>query len=767
MKRVLIVIFSLIVNFLSVSIYAQLKESTSEKDASSPYFLVQGESDVESFPLLLTKADVNIAGVIAEIELTQIYKNDGKKTIEAVYVFPLGTKSAIHAMRMKIGERIIDAEIEETEKARQIYEDAKNDGKVASLLEQKRPNVFQMKVANIMPGDEVEVIVKYTEMLIPEKGIYEYVFPTVVGPRFTGEQKDNEDWTATPYLHEKELPPYKFDIKVNLRTGIPISKVVVPTHNVDIKKEYDQATITLSKKEKYGGNRDFILHYSLKGNKIQTGLLLYPGEEENFFLLMLEPPDRVNIDMVPPREYLFVVDVSGSMHGFPLDVSKALMKKIIEGLRKQDYFNILFFAGGSAVLSPEPLSATSENKKKAIEMVMSQTGGGGTRLLDALNRISSLPKKEGLSRIIVAATDGYISVEKEAFDHIRQNLGENNFFAFGIGSSVNRYLIEGMARAGKGEPFIVINQNEAKEKADKFLDYVKNPLLTDIKSYLKGFDAYDTEPISIPDLFAERPLVLFGKYINARGSIIVTGKTANGNYKKEISIKSSMENRENSAIKYLWAREKIAELDDYAKVGTDVKDEVTRLGLKYHLMTQYTSFVAVDKIIRETGEVVSVKQPLPLPQGVSDYAVGGYPSAPSGLGRGGFMMKSAEYASSAKMEKTKLPASLTEQKIKEPNFYISKATVGPKTNLKKLEELLSGELEAGFETILKNWNLETLTLLLEIEAGKIKKFEIKNYKTSKGKACKECIKKSIKRELNNLKLPADIKGTVELIVNYI
>ena len=765
MKRVLIMIFFLIIGCLSTSVNAQLKESSGESDASSPYFLVQGESDVESFPLLETRADVNIAGVIAEIELTQVYKNDGKKTIEAVYVFPLGTKSAIHAMRMKIGERIIDAEIEETEKARQIYEDAKEDGKVASLLEQKRPNVFQMKVANIMPGDEVEVIVKYTEMLIPEKGIYEYVFPTVVGPRFTGEQKDKEDWTATPYLHEKELPSYKFDIKVNLKTGIPISKVVVPTHNVDIKKEYDHATITLSKKEKYGGNRDFILHYSLKGNKIQTGLLLYPGEEENFFLLMLEPPDRVNINMVPPREYLFVVDVSGSMHGFPLDVSKSLIRDIVNGLRKQDYFNILFFAGGSATLSPEPLPATKENKKKAIEMVMSQTGGGGTRLLDALNRISTLPKKEGLSRIIVAATDGYISVEKEAFDHIRQNLGENNFFAFGIGSSVNRYLIEGMARAGKGEPFIVINQNEAKEKADKFLDYVKNPLLTDIKSHLKGFDAYDIEPISIPDLFAERPLVLFGKYMNARGSIVVTGRTANGNYKKEISIKSSMENRDNSAIKYLWAREKIAELDDYAKVGTDVKEEVTRLGLKYHLMTQYTSFVAVDKIIRETGEIVSVKQPLPLPQGVSDYAVGGYPSAQK-FGLGGAMMKSAEHAPSSRMDKIELSASVTEEKRKKTNFYINKATLAPKTNLKKLEELLSDELEAGLQTILKNWNLETLTLLLDIEAGKIKKFEIKNYKTSKGKTCEECIKKSVGRELNNLKLPVDIKGTVELIVNY-
>jgi len=764
MKRVLIAIFFLVFGLTTSPVYAQLNETAEEKDASSPYFLVQGETDVESFPLLETKAEVNIVGVIAEIELTQVYKNDGKKTIEAVYVFPLGTKSAIHSMRMQIGDRIIDAEIEETEKAREIYENAKDEGKTASLLEQKRPNVFQMKVANIMPGDEVKVIVKYTEMLVPEKGIYEYAFPTVVGPRFTGEQKDKEEWTATPYLHEKENPPCKFDIKVNIKTGIPLSTISVLTHDVDIDKEYDKAEITLSKNEKYSGNRDFILRYSLKGNKIQTGLLLYPGEKENFFLLMLEPPDKVDLNMVPSREYLFVLDVSGSMHGFPLDVTKVLMKDVIGGLREKDYFNILFFSGGSSVLSAEPLPATKENKKKAIEMVMSQTGGGGTRLLNALNRISSLPKREGLSRIIVTATDGYISVEKETFDHIRENLGENNFFAFGIGSSVNRYLIEGMARAGRGEPFIVTNQNEAKEKAQTFLNYIKNPLLTDIKTNFEAFEVYDIEPLNIPDLFAERPLVVFGRYKKADGRIIVTGNTAGKKYRKGINVKNPMEDEKNSAIMYLWAREKIATLDDYGKIGSDVKEEVTKLGLKYHLMTQYTSFVAVDKIVRETGEVVTVKQPLPLPQGVSNYAVGDYSSVQGFRTLGSGMMKAAEFAPTIKTDMSENP--LEEKKTK-PNFYIGKAALGLKTDVKKLEEFLAEELGVSFEVILKNWNLKTLTLLLEIDNGKVMKVTIKDYKTYQGKACEECILKSVERELNNLNLSPDLKGSIELTANYI
>ena len=318
-----------------------------------PYFAVAGDPEVDSFPLLRTEANVNIAGIIADVELTQVYSNDGEKTIEAIYVFPLGTKSAIHAMRMTIGDRVIQAKIEEKTKAQNIYDKAKDEGKVASLLEQERPNVFQMKVANIMPGDVVEVAVSYTEMLVPEEGTYQFVFPTVVGPRYTGEAIGQEaNVGGIPFLHEGEEPPYEFGIAVNLRTGLPLSDIWVASHSVEINKHgADEAEVFLSPEETNGGNRDFILRYSLQDDVIQTGILLYPGEEENFFLMMLEPPERVNMGMVPPREYVFIVDVSGSMNGFPLEVSKTLIKRMITGLRREDYFNIMFFAGGSSALS--------------------------------------------------------------------------------------------------------------------------------------------------------------------------------------------------------------------------------------------------------------------------------------------------------------------------------------------------------------------------------------------------------------------------------
>ena len=727
------------------------------KEGLSPYFYVQGNPKVDPFPLLRTEANVNIAGITTEVELTQVYKNDGKRTIEAIYVFPLGTKSAVHAMKMKIGKRIIEAKIEELQKAQRIYQDAKDAGKVASLLEQKRPNVFQMKVANIMPGDVIEVKVFYTEILVPEDGIYEFVFPTVVGPRFTGESskddlKEKDNWTVSPYLHEGKSPTYAFDIDVNLNAGMPISKVWVTSHKVNIKKHgSDNAEIALSQKEKDGGNRDFIMRYTLKGKAIHTGLLLYPGEEENFFLLMLEPPEKVSIKKVPPREYVFIVDVSGSMHGFPLDVSKALIRNIVKGLRKQDYFNILFFSGGSAVLSEYPLQATPENKKRAVDMVMSQKGGGGTRILDAFNKALTLKKKKGMSRIIVTVTDGYVSVEKSVFDLIREKGNKANFFAFGIGSAVNRYIIDGIARVGRGEPFVVTNQEEAKGIAERFANYIKHPLLTDIKVSFKGFDAYEVEPISLPDLFAQRPLILFGKYKNPSGGILINGRTVSGRYKKTLKVKSSMEAKTNEALRYLWAREKIARLSDYGRTGEDVKEEVTNLGLAYNLMTQYTSFVAVDKVVRETGEVVTVKQPLPLPQGVSDYAVGGY----AGKTKRAYL---SPYPTTALLEHKEgnypAPVNISQQ------MFISGGSVPVGITLDDVEKEVISEIKVDLERLFAKWKLKSITVKLKVENGKVKTISVEKYDA------KQMSISSLKTLFRKIGFGASVNGTITLNISY-
>jgi len=376
-------------------------------------------------------------------------------------------------MRMTIGERVVDAKIMERQEARETYEAAKKEGKTTSLLEQQRPNVFQMNLANILPGDEIKVELKYMELLIPEDRVYEFVYPTVVGPRYTTKTAegavDTDKWVQNPYLHEGQAPPYTFGLNVELNSGVPIDSVTSSSHDVAIKYSGKNSAQISLKDEKTGGNKDFVLRYTLSGGKIETGLLLYPGQEENFFMLMMEPPARVKSEAVLPREYIFIVDVSGSMHGFPLDTAKALMKNVITDLRPQDFLNVLLFESGSAVLSPTgSLPASKANKEKALAFIHSQPGGGGTNIVPALTTALALPRTQGVSRIVAVATDGYVDVEPRVFQLIRDNLGAANLFAFGIGTSVNRHLIEGMARAGQGETLVVLTSGVAAKPAARF-----------------------------------------------------------------------------------------------------------------------------------------------------------------------------------------------------------------------------------------------------------------------------------------------------------
>jgi Ca-activated chloride channel homolog len=600
----------------------------------SPYFFVHGDSTTDLMPLESTSVDASIAGVIADVKVTQRYRNDGKNAIEAEYIFPGSTRAAVYALSMTIGERRVVAEIREKNQARVEYQAAKSAGKSAALLEQQRPNVFSMKVANILPGDEIEVELRYTELLVPDQSTYEFVFPTVVGPRYVSSAQHaapasaQEQWQANPYLHAGVEPTGKFELRAALNSGIPIKEAASPSHRVQIDyKGAKRAEIALLKEDGNGANRDFILRYQLAGAGIESGLLLFEDAKEKFFLAMIEPPLRVTPAQIPPRDYVFIVDVSGSMHGYPLETSKELMRNLIGGLKPTDTFNVLLFAGDSSVLSNEPLPATPENLEAGIELVNRQSGGGGTELLSALKRALALPGGADRARSIVIVTDGYVSVEAESFDLIRQNLGQANVFAFGIGTAVNRFLVEGMARVGQGEPFIVTNPQEAESKAEALRRYIEAPVLTKARLATQGFQVYDVEPPGIPDVLAERPVIVFGKWRGERkGNLILEGKSGTGKFEQSFDLAKTTPSASNAALRHLWARSRIARLDDYQRVGQspDRVKEITQLGLDYHLLTNYTSFIAVDREIRnpKPGDAQTVKQPLPLPQGVGDFAVG-------------------------------------------------------------------------------------------------------------------------------------------------
>ncbi len=637
----------------------------------SPYFFVQSDDPgLDSMPLKSTAVEATISGVIANVKVVQVYCNEGERALDAIYVFPASTRASVYGMTMTVGDRVITAKVQEREEAQKIFEKARSEGRGASILEQKRPNVFQMSVANILPGDEVRVELRYVEVLAPAGSVYEFVYPTVVAPRYAGktdEVSESETWVQAPYLPEGGDPGDTFDIQVHIAADISFQAVACRSHKVKMSFGSEESiAVTLDPSERSGGNRDYVLQYQLAGRSVQTGILLHEGEEENFFLLMVEPPEKGTPAPMPPREYIFVVDVSGSMHGFPLEISKRLLGDLLGGLRPVDRFNVVLFSGSSSVLSEGSLEVTEERLAKALGMIKRQEGAGGTELLPALERALAFPRVEGASRTVILVTDGYVRVEKEVFEFVRKNLGEANVFAFGIGSAVNRYLMEGVARAGMGEVFIVTDEAQAGETAERFRQYVASPLLTGVTVDFGDFGAYDVEPPNIPDLLASRPLMVFGKWRGEpEGTIRISGKTGEGEYAAQVDVSKATLSESHNALAYLWARHRIGLLADGARFIHEDEQvrEITQLGLRYNLLTAHTSFVAEDAVVRLVdGVSTKVVQPLPLPMGVSGFALGalGMP-ARDGVGVKGFVLGGGEMR--IRVQKTEIQGELSKEAI--------------------------------------------------------------------------------------------------------
>ena len=626
------VLVALIIDVLFQPLVAAGQDRPPADKTLSPYFFVEGgDASIDHLPLKDTRVTVAIAGVIAEVTVQQVYENHGSRPIHARYVFPASTRAAVYGLTMTVGNVRTVAKIRERQQASREFAAARREGKSASLLEQSRPNVFTMKVANVLPGDTIVVELKYTELLEPTEGVYEFVYPTVVGPRYSERPESaatpGDEFVRAPYTRQGQEPRSEFHFGGVISTGMPLTELASPSHQIAISHHAaGRAEMVLADSERFSGNRDVIVRYRLSGAEIASGLLLLQGRDENFFLLMAEPPQAVERDEIPPREYIFVIDVSGSMNGFPLDTAKALMNDLVNVLRPVDTFNIVVFASGSDTFSPMSVPATRANLARGLQFVGAKNGGGGTRLLEGLKWAAALPRPATVSRSVVLVTDGYIEAESDVFDYIRAQLDDVNVFAFGIGSSVNRYLIEGVARAGRGEPFIVTDSREAATAATRFRRYIETPVLTGIDVKFHGFDAYDVEPAQMPDLFASRPIVAFGKWRGPlTGTIEISGQTGRGAYHASIAVVPANADASHTALRYLWARARIAELADFGprKPSDERIAAITALGLSYSLLTRYTSFVAVQEIVRRTtDDAADVDQPLPMPQGVSDLAIG-------------------------------------------------------------------------------------------------------------------------------------------------
>lgn len=586
-----------------------------------------------SCPLRHTSVDAEISGPLARVTVTQDFENTSQEKIEAIYTFPLPSKSAVDDMTMTVGDRVIKGTIKRREEAREIYERARRQGQVAALLDQERPNIFTQAVTNLVPGARVKIVISYVETVPYEAGRYAFSFPMVVGPRYIprGNRISDAARITPPVTPPGTRAGHDISVTVKVDAGVAIESLASSTHGVDIERPSSQRAVVRLKNQNEIPNRDFILGYDVAGRAVADAVLTHRGQNGGYFMLMLQPPERVVASEVTPKELVFVVDTSGSMSGFPIEKTKEVIKLALDGMNPRDTFNLITFAGDTHVLFPRPVPATAENVRRAQQFLLSRSGAGGTEMMKAIRAALDPSDQQDHVRIVCFMTDGYVGNDMEIIGEIRKH-SNARVFSFGIGSSVNRFLLDKMADEGRGEVEYVGLSDDGSAAAKRFHERVRNPLLTDIAIEWNGVPVTDVMPTRPADLFAAKPLVIVGRYDRAgQGRIRLRGKRAGQEWVREVAVRLPENEPQHDVLATLWARNRVEDLmsedwtgAQHSQMRGDLKESITQLGLKFRLMTQFTSFVAVEaSTVTQGGVPTRVEVPVELPHGVSYEGVFG------------------------------------------------------------------------------------------------------------------------------------------------
>jgi len=594
---------------------------------NSIYDVTQGslvttkDDEIIECPLKHTKVKADISGFIADVEVTQEFKNPFNTPIEAIYVFPLPHNASVNSMEIQIDDRNILGFIEKKEEARKIYEEAKKEGYLTGLLEQKRPSVFSQSLANIKEGSSIRVKIRYTEVLEYDGGNYEFVFPVVVGPRYNPPSLPESERIDLQYLEPGERTGHDISLEVHLNAGIPLKDITSPSHEINISKTNEnEALISLKEGDKIP-NKDFVLNYKVAGEKPECAVISTVTDDSGYFTLIVQPKAVTDVSEITPKEMVFLLDRSGSMAGKPLDTSKEVIKKCLEGMNPGDTFQIISFAASPEYFSQEPLENTPGNINKGLEYIDTLKGEGPTNMLEGIKAVFNYTPDPGRMRIIFFLTDGYIGNEKDILTEINENIGETRLFSLGVGSAVNRYLLESMAEVGRGKVQYVRDIDDSTEVANKFYERISAPYFTDITVDWKGLDVEEVYPAKIPDLFSSQPLFIYGKYDGPScDTIEIKGKIAGKDFTLPVPVELK-NSEENKSLALIWAKEKIKELElgQLREEDPDRVNEITSIALKFGLMSEYTSFIVVEKSekVDTNGELQSIMVPLEIPEGLS------------------------------------------------------------------------------------------------------------------------------------------------------
>jgi Ca-activated chloride channel family protein len=597
-------------------------------------------------PLKHTDVDARITGPLARVTVTQEFENPFSQKIEAVYVFPLPTNAAVDDMTMLVGDHTVKGVIKPREEARRIYDNARRSGQVAGLLDQERPNIFTQAVANIVPGAKVKIVISYVETMPYEAGSYEFRFPMVVAPRYipgrpTGQQAGGWSPDTNRVPDASRITPqvtpegtragHDISLKVAIDSGVPIESLLSKTHDVAIDRPGPDRALIHLKDKAVIPNKDFVLKYDVAGRRVQDAVLTHHGSKGGFFTMILQPPERVAVAEVTPKELVFVLDTSGSMMGFPIEKAKEAMRHALNGLNPRDTFNLITFAGDTRILFPHPVPATAENLEQAQRFLETRRGSGGTEMMKAIRAALDPSDHQGNVRIVCFMTDGEVGNDFAIIDEVKRHPNAR-VFSFGIGSSVNHFLLDNMARYGRGEVEYVGLRDDGSAAARRFHERVRNPLLTDISIDWGGLPVSELSPARVPDLFGAKPVVISGRYNGSgSGTVRLRGRMAGRDFVRDIRVDLPASQPDHDVLATLWARRKVDDLMAQDMRGLqrgqfpeDLKRQITQLGLDYRLMTQFTSFVAVEeRVVTEGGTPRRVEVPVEMPEGMSYEGVFG------------------------------------------------------------------------------------------------------------------------------------------------
>lgn len=576
----------------------------------------------EEAPVLGATIEVRVTGIIARTKVTQIFQNPSPDWVEGIYIFPLPGDAAVDTLRMKVGDRTVLGVIQEKEEARRTYEAAKQQGSKASLVEQERPDVFTTSVANVGPGETVEVAIELQQVVQWGRGRFSLRFPMVVRPEEGKAQHGR--LRLPPVLRRGSAPVNPFSFHADLSPGFPLARVESPSHAITVVKAKGKNfryAVDLTKGVEHADS-DLVLEWTPDiGREPRAVFYSEEVDGEKYALLMVMPPDAPGVVASRlPRETVFIIDTSGSMDGPSMPQAREALLFGLGRLQPGDWFNVIEFDSKATSVFPESVPATPDALEKARRFISGLDADGGTQMLPALQIAFQKPAPGELVPQVIFATDGQLSDEREVVRFLKANLGNRRLFPVAIGEAPNVPLLRRLGDLGGGSFTQIADVRNVQAAMGALFSQLESPMLRQIEAQWSDPSA-EAWPARVPDLYLGDPLVVTAHLEDGDGQVTVSGQRGGAAWQDSFAVAGEFKG---AGIDKLWARKKIQGLSDSLADGGDpeeVRRGITRLGLRHHLVTDYTSLVAVDPEETAPSGLQPVPHVLPVNPPVEDVII--------------------------------------------------------------------------------------------------------------------------------------------------